>query len=623
MSLEGTIGGFNAGSDKSNGKGKHSGHQGRTNEKKRELPTYKYSNMGKGDLHESIVLDGVPVFIKYDFENKQIKIIDRIEHETRILIPPSHEEYPYIPYEFTKQELVNYIQLASAESIDTIYQKALSLVKRYNDQDGYKQNLIALDIVWSYSQDRFSTTHYQNVVGDNDSGKSTIGATFEVLSYRCVNTTNPSAANVFRILGTVEPGQCTLVCDESRNMDESEDMMAILSTGYDYSKKVPKTNTNTWKQEFFFTYGLKLIIGENSLNQYKARGVLDRTLQYTTYPGDPQSDIKEVMNPQGDPLRKKELEDLMHFRKLMLIYRLIHHMDVIPDIDIGIKRRNRELCKPYIQLFYGSAAQHEIEETLQKFLNSKNSRKSTSQESVLLPMILGLIASNHSTTILVSTIWDKIINTLEGRFDESGAFHTSDWKLYKNTITKLMCDKFGATKVHTSKGSVLTFDPCKLAKINRSYNTEIKIKTTLKPYAENEGDITSETSRDATPENGGDGCDGYDGSRDTAHDVNDNNSIVITASNQPESNTEIIEEGLCTTSGAIIAVTAVRLETGNNPINKQVSIPITADIQPSSETSRNAGEIYWSGTNWYCRECKLYGDKFYMEVHVCKGYVPI
>jgi hypothetical protein len=98
---------------------------------------------------------------------------------------------------------------------------------------------------------------------------------------------------------------------------------------------------------------------------------------------------------------------------------------------------------------------------------------------MLLPMILELIASNHSTTISVSTIWDKIINTLEGRFNESGAFHTSDWKLYKNTITKLMCVKFGATKVHTSRGSMLTFDSDKLAKIDRSYKAEIKINSKL------------------------------------------------------------------------------------------------------------------------------------------------
>ena len=58
MGLDGTVSGFNEGSGKSNGKRKDSG-QGRTIEKKRELPTYKYSKMGKGDLHESIILDGV------------------------------------------------------------------------------------------------------------------------------------------------------------------------------------------------------------------------------------------------------------------------------------------------------------------------------------------------------------------------------------------------------------------------------------------------------------------------------------------------------------------------------------------------------------------------------------
>ncbi len=163
----------------------------------------------------------------------------------------------------------------------------------------------------------------------------------------------------------------------------------------------------------------------------------------------------------------------------MLAYRLAHYKDTIPDIDIGIKRRNRELCKPYIQLFYGSNVQQEIEQTLQKFLDSKNSRKSTSLESVLLPIITGLTSSDKSMSISVSTIWDKIINTLEGQLDESGVFHTSDWKLYKNTITKLMGDKFGATKTHTNKGSVLTFALDKLERIDRSYNLEIKIKTTL------------------------------------------------------------------------------------------------------------------------------------------------
>jgi hypothetical protein len=150
--------------------------------------------------------------------------------------------------------------------------------------------------------------------GTVGSGKSTVGDTFEVIGYRCINTTNPSAPNVFRILGMVEPGQCTLILDESDMIDENPDMMSILKTGYDYLKRVPKTNTNSWKQEFIFTYCLKIIIAERSLNQLKARGVNDRTFSYTTYVGDPEGDIKEVMMPQGDPYRERELDRLMTFR---------------------------------------------------------------------------------------------------------------------------------------------------------------------------------------------------------------------------------------------------------------------------------------------------------------------
>ena len=93
------------------------------------------------------------------------------------------------------------------------------------------------------------------------------------------------------------------------------------------------------------------------------------------------ADIKETMNPQGDPIRELALRDLIDFRKLMLVYRLIHFADPIPDINIGVKGRNKELFKPYIQLFHNSEAQNEIEETLQKFLGAKNERKSNSLEA--------------------------------------------------------------------------------------------------------------------------------------------------------------------------------------------------------------------------------------------------
>ena len=125
--------------------------------------------------------------------------------------------------------------------------------------------------------------------------------------------------------------------------------------------------------------------------------------------------------------------------------------------------------------------------------------------------------------------------------------------------------------------------------------------------------------------NDGDGSDGYDGSRDSASGISDSNVIVATAINQLEISSDIKEEGQGTIPEAVTAVTAVTSAVSeNNTIDTQVSNPPTTALQQTrSETKQNTGDIYMSGANWYCRHCKLSGDKFYMQVHICKGYISI
>jgi hypothetical protein len=470
---------------------------------KHVFPISKYSQLGKGDLYESIILGGVPVFIRYDQRNSKLKPLRDIEEETRILRPPSIEEYPYTPYEFdNEEELCRYVEFAKKQSVDTLYKLALDFIKKYNDQDECKQILLAVDAVWSYFQDKFGTTHYIGIVGDNDSGKSSIGNTFEVLGYRVVNMTSPSASNIFRSLTVVEPGQCTLVLDESDKISEDIDILNTLKTGYDRNRRIPKTNTNNWKLEFFWTYCLKVIIGEKSPSKLKAKGLLDRTLLFTVYPGNPELDIKEVTSPQGDPMRTKEYDRLISFRKLMLVYRLIHFKDQIPDIDIGVQRRNKELCKPYIQLFYNTPVQVEIEQTFQIFLDSKNSKKSRSIEAVLIPVIIDLV-QQEGEQVASSKIWEFIKEELEGESFTSDEYHIADYVLYRTTVTKLLEDKFGAEVKHTMKGNKVVFNYVKLQKIQRSYDTDVNIKTTLK----HEGYEGNEGSRESAPASGGENID--------------------------------------------------------------------------------------------------------------------
>ena len=276
-------------------------------------PTYKYTKNRKDILHEAVIITGLPYFIKYDKESGRLVKVEKIEEPTRILRPPSAEEYPYEPYEFVDEtELEYYLNRAKDKATTkySLYQRWKSIVKKYNDQDEHKLILVTIDIFWSYFQDLFPTTHYTAAIGDNGSGKSSIGETFEHGAYRCVNLTNPSAPNVFRILGVIEPGQCTLILDEVDKIEESSEMQSILKTGNRNGKRVSKTNTNSWKLEYFFTYCLKVFLAESSLSQWKSKGVLDRTFGFPTYVGDPPRLIEETIDTQGDPERQRLRNEL-------------------------------------------------------------------------------------------------------------------------------------------------------------------------------------------------------------------------------------------------------------------------------------------------------------------------
>ena len=243
------------------------------------------------------------------------------------------------------------MERAKNETIDSLYKHAKQITEDYNDQKKEKVVLLAIDIIWSYFQDKFPTTHYDIVLGGNGSGKSSYGITFGATAYRVVKLTSPNAANINRILGCIEVGQCTLVSDETGAIDKSEDLMSLLKDGYDSKGRTSKVNDFTRDPEFFHAYCFKMIISERMPNLRNARGVLDKSFSFSAYKGKPKYDIKETLEPQGNAARQERLDVLNDFKKLMLIYRLLHFKDTIPDIDVTVEGREKELSNQLSNYF--------------------------------------------------------------------------------------------------------------------------------------------------------------------------------------------------------------------------------------------------------------------------------
>ena len=56
--------------------------------------------------------------------------------------------------------------------------------------------------------------------------------------------TDPSVANIYRLLGKIEPAQFTIILDEANDIDNNNDKMNALKTGYTINGKVPKIHTS-------------------------------------------------------------------------------------------------------------------------------------------------------------------------------------------------------------------------------------------------------------------------------------------------------------------------------------------------------------------------------------------
>jgi hypothetical protein len=439
---------------------------------KRELFAYKYTS--NKHIYEAILVGHKPYFVTYI--DGQIELVEQIEQETRLLKPPHEEDYVYKPLSFADEtELENFVTMSKTLTIDMLFNKTNAMVSKFIVHHKQVIDYFSGLVLFSYFQDKFPTVPYTMFVADNGSGKSSIGDLFEMLGYRCVNMTDPTTANVYRIFGNIETGQCTLVLDEAEKIDSNE-IMSILKSGYERGKIITRTNNQTGKQEHFHAFGLKIMLAERTPHPTKAKGVLDRTFINSNFKGKPELDIKEIKNAEhGYQLKvKQELEFL---RKTLLIYRLVHFNDAIPDISTGLEGRDKELCKPLLQVFYGNRSLGMIERALEKLVDEKHERKANSLEREVLEVIVNLFEEYTDGLIPFRNIWDSLAERIGGHINsyksnemESEIYGT----IYKATLSKMIRDRFGAKDPISRKATerYLLFDLNKTKGYLKAYTKE-------------------------------------------------------------------------------------------------------------------------------------------------------
>ncbi|MFZ0511949.1 MAG: hypothetical protein WAM14_10110 [Candidatus Nitrosopolaris sp.] len=500
--------------------------------RKPEVFIRKYTCNGTLGLYESIVIAGQSSFLH--LVDHKLQYTPTIESANKIFYPSDTTDTQNpLPYIFNStEELLEYLDLASKETFETLHCMVETVYKKYVNAEEYYLVILAADTIYSYFQDRFGTTHYNIFVGDNGSGKNSALLVYRYLGYRVFYVTAASAANYYTFLGETEEGQGTTAEDEADDIGYDRDKQKIFKTGYCSGGFVPKVdllNGGGRRQDSWLTFCHKWASMEALPDQKKIKGILDRSLVYNFVAGDVQYNIKDIIRYAGDPKLKPLYDELVHIRKLLFAFRMIHYSDVIPDIKLNIVHRSAELTKPLLRLFSyqnnSPTALERIRLALSKFIERRNDLKRNSIESKLRDAINNLAEERKNSPELEKykdlqqysfyneEIWAEVRSVTNGSDVQfkPASFYTVDYgPLSHKFITGLYRSKFNAKPFKIGSGNEtkrgLKFSKDVLDKLGAYYYDvpdEIKINPSETESRSSSNSNHNNDSHDSTSQDSG------------------------------------------------------------------------------------------------------------------------
>ena len=476
---------------------------------KEESPHEIYSQkyVGNDYLAEAVLIGNKPYFAvsikrifsegdeNVDIDNNKFPSIVLQESipldETTVLKPTELISYLNKPYVFeSKEDFYQYVENAKNQTdLFTLFKQVKSIWKKFVDADSFHISICAADTIFSYLQDKIGLTHYLFFIGNNGSGKSNNLVIFHYLGYRNMMSTDVTAANIYQYLGNLQEGQGTICEDEADNIDENTDKMRIYKNGYSSGFPVYRTDTTYGRKQYrFHTFCIKAFAAERTPDSIKAKGFNQRIIELYCAPGFPQYDISEVINPAGEEEHQNLLTELLETRKNLLIYKLLHFHDKIPDIQLNIENREKQLFKPIVRIFQNSTeVLDELLPVISNYVSQKRESNADSLHSRIYQLIKRMIKDENSAQLESVKIWDSVINELSGEVIKAQTIQTSDFgPISQKQIIQILKDVFKA-KPSRRHGNVrsLVFDPIILDKLSRVYDLDVDVKVKRKTSLEN------------------------------------------------------------------------------------------------------------------------------------------
>jgi hypothetical protein len=432
--------------------------------------------------------------------------------DSDIVLRPLYKwSYISTEYSFSSEEEINtYIERMNHETVDGLYNWVKSVWKKYIDADDFHIVICTADTFFGYFQDKLGMTHYLLFVGDNDVGKTNNLTVFQQLGYRALFDISITPANIYRFYGSVEEGQGIILEDEIDDIDDQREKKKLYQGGYNSGKKVTRsddTPSGGRQPQSYYVYGFKAFTSEKQPDSFKSKGFNERTFVINCFAGDPEYDISEVIKAADDGDLKAQFDQLVDVRKCLLVYRLLHYNDPIPNVRLNIKNRDKQLCKPLIRLFRNTKALEEIKKSLLKLLQEKKGRKLNTAHAIVYKVLSGLVDAEaekdqvqtsldkDAVVLPFGSIWNKFVNEVPGDISPKHprSVDTAEFGLISQSeIGSILRSRFGGVDARTEDAKRLRFSRAKLKKLHTNYSSIDEIKEETADAGKEEETLTND-----------------------------------------------------------------------------------------------------------------------------------
>jgi hypothetical protein len=301
-----------------------------------------------------------------------------------------------------------------------------------------------------------------------------------------------SGANLLDLLGSIEANQITLAEDELDDIHDDPDKLRIYKVGYDNTGAVPRTldgNTTNRNARFYYPFCFKMYATEESPDIKKLEGFNDRIFKLHTMKGSPKIYVKKLSEKTNSKKYNDVVSKINYLRKLTLVHRLIHHDDIIEQVNTNIEGRALELTEPQIRLFNSDKIASPDKAVLNRDVLPVLSACLRRRGDTVIDADSNNNSTNHALKVLSNQqIYEHVYSLADGSpiADKQYAFYSVEYgEVSEKKILKICRDKFLAKDTRNKKERSLEFNEDIVSKVGMAFDIVSQIKI-LKPETEEE-----------------------------------------------------------------------------------------------------------------------------------------